>query len=211
MLIDKMLQQKIVVAIRGVNITQAKNILSALKDGGIQFVEFTFDQRTDDFSSTLKAIEYATAMDGMHVGAGTTLTRKQAKLAIDSGAEYLISPSLEPDVIASAKEFGLLAIPGAFSPTEIALAYKLGADIVKVFPASIVGSAYFKALRAPLPHIPLMAMGGIDNKNMSEYATAGANLFGIGANIVDGKLIAEGNYTAIKECAEIYVKCSKEL
>ncbi len=211
MLIDEMLEQKIVVAVRGVDERQAMDTLKALRDGGIRFVEFTFDQRAKDHSATLKAIEYGAAMDGIHVGSGTTLTRAQAKSAYEAGAEYLISPSVAPEVIAAAKEFGLLAIPGAFSPSEIVRAHELGADIVKVFPASVLGAAYFKAMRAPLPHIPFMAMGGIDLQNMGEYASAGANTFGIGANIADGKLIATGDYAAIAQRAALYAARAQEL
>lgn len=211
MLLKKMLEEKLVVAVRGVAFEDILDLLDALMRGGIRFVEFTFDQTLKDQSKTLRAIEYAVKQEGLLVGAGTVLTQEQVKSAFEAGAQYIVSPSVHREVIETTKEYGLLSIPGALTPSEIISAHQYGADIVKIFPAASMGESYIKALRAPIPKIPLMAMGGIDDNNIGQYYQAGANAFGVGANIVDKELIAEKNYAKIEERARTYCKCIREL
>ena len=122
----------------------------------------------------------------MLIGAGTVLNKKDAKKAISAGARFLISPIVDLAIIEFTKKHGIVSIPGAYSPTEIAHAYSCGGDLIKVFPAS--GNVnYIKEIRAPLPHIPLMPTGGINLENIQEFQKAGAVAFGIGTALVDTK------------------------
>ncbi|MEG0688188.1 MAG: bifunctional 4-hydroxy-2-oxoglutarate aldolase/2-dehydro-3-deoxy-phosphogluconate aldolase [Hungatella sp.] len=205
-MLQQLLAHKIIVAIRGVSLEQCKKTVQALRDGGIRFVEFTYDQQSQNHSITLKAIEYAASIDEIHVGVGTVLTPHEAKLAYDAGAKYIISPSVNRAVIETTKTLGLLSIPGAFSPTEIIQAHQWGADLIKLFPAVNLGISYIKAIRAPISHIPIMVMGGIDDNNMNEYFQAGAAAIGVGSNIANNKLINEGNFDQITRLAQLYLK-----
>ena len=209
MKVSDILSKKIIVAVRGANFEQSKNILSALTDGGIEFIEFAFDQ-SGDYGAALKAIEYA-ASKGISVGSGTTLTQEQVNLAFNAGAKYIISPSMHLNVIKESKRLGLISIPGAFSPTEILEAHHAGADIVKLFPASTLGAGYIKAIRAPINHVPIMVMGGVDLGNMSEYFAAGAQAIGVGSNIVKKELITNGGWSEMARLAQSYVRALEAL
>jgi 2-dehydro-3-deoxyphosphogluconate aldolase/(4S)-4-hydroxy-2-oxoglutarate aldolase len=127
------------------------------------------------------------------VGAGTVLDAEMAKEAIDAGAQFIISPSLDVETIRVTKQGGAVSIPGAFTATEILSAYKNGGDIIKVFPAS-VGPAYFKDLRGPFPNIPLMPTGGVNLTNIHEFQKAGAVAFGVGSALVDTSLKITDEY-----------------
>jgi 2-dehydro-3-deoxyphosphogluconate aldolase/(4S)-4-hydroxy-2-oxoglutarate aldolase len=121
----------------------------------------------------------------MLVGAGTVLTVQDARSAIDAGAKFLISPTLDVEVIKTAKDNGIVSIPGAYTPTEIYMAYKNGADIIKIFPAQTPD--YLKQILAPLNQVLLMPTGGIDVNNIEAYKKAGASAFGIGSSLVNNK------------------------
>ena len=186
--------------------------LCALADGGVQLVEITFaaDGRISD-ADTAKSIALAAEQfDGkLLVGAGTVLTEAQATLAKSAGAGFLLSPNTDPAVISKTRELGMVSIPGAFTPTEAQNAHAAGADIVKLFPASVLGSGYIKALRAPLSQLSLMAVGGIDLDNMAAYLAAGACSVGIGSNIVSQTRVEEGDFEAIRALAKQYAACAK--
>ena len=178
----------------------------ALYEGGIRLMEITFDQADPDcLHLTPRFIEaLAVRFDDMLVGAGTVMTREQARAAADAGARFALAPNIDPDVIDEAQKLGIGVIPGAMTPSEVAQAWKLGATMVKLFPAGDLGPGYVKALRGPLPHIPLMAVGGVDLNNLAGFFQAGAGAAGIGGNIVNNKLIAEGRYEALKDLAKAY-------
>jgi 2-dehydro-3-deoxyphosphogluconate aldolase/(4S)-4-hydroxy-2-oxoglutarate aldolase len=209
-MLNELFKHKIVTVVRGSGAEDAKGIVNALYDGGIRFIEFTFDQTEKGYKSTLGAIEYAAKDGRVHVGAGTVLTKEQVDLAKAAGAKYIISPSVDVDVIKYTKAQGLISIPGALTPTEVVTAYNAGADVVKLFPISDLGVAYLKAVRAPLKHIPLMAVGGVDETNIVSFIKAGAVGVGLGGNIVDMKLVKAGDFDAIRRRAENYVNCIKE-
>lgn len=178
----------------------------ALYEGGIRLMEITFDQADPEcLRLTPRMIEKLNArFPDMLVGAGTVMTREQARAAADAGARFALAPNVDADVIDEALKCGLIAIPGALTPTEVAHAYKLGAAMVKLFPAGDLGVGYLKALRGPLPHIPLMAVGGVDLTNLADFFKAGARAAGIGSNIVNNKLIAEGRYQELSGLAKAY-------
>ena len=179
--LSQLLDTKIVAIVRGADPGDVLAIASALFDGGVLAMEITLNS-----PSALDVIEKLTTKMGskMLIGAGTVLDPINAKAAIDAGARFIISPITDADVIRTTRHYEAVSIPGAFTPTEIALAYAHGGEIIKVFPAS--GNVnYIKEVRAPLPHIPLMPTGGVNLENIKAFQMAGAVAFGIGTALVD--------------------------
>jgi 2-dehydro-3-deoxyphosphogluconate aldolase/(4S)-4-hydroxy-2-oxoglutarate aldolase len=166
-------------------------IASALYDGGIRILEITLN--SEDALPVIEQLSH-TFKDRMLIGAGTVLNTKDANNAIDAGASFIISPSLDIAVIKTAKDAGVVSIPGAFTPTEILHAHNNGADIVKVFPC--LDAAYIKNILAPLNHIKVMPTGGIDASNIKTFAATGAVSFGIGSALVNSKASIDQNYLA---------------
>ncbi len=167
-------------------------------------MEVTFDQsRPDGLERTVKAIEALVGHfgDDLLVGAGTVLTEEQVIMARDAGAKYAIAPNVDLDVIEAAVENGLVAMPGAMTPSEIVAAYHAGAGVIKVFPASVLGPAYFKAVKAPLSHIPLMAVGGVGASNAADFMKAGCVSIGVGGSLVNKEWIAAGEWGKIAQAA----------
>lgn len=186
----EILERKIIAIIRGASPGDVLLIAEALYEGGINMVEVTLNS-----PEPLKAIRALREKwkDTMLVGAGTVLDARSANESIEAGAQFILSPTLDPGTIVATKARGITSIPGAFTPTEVLAAYRMGADIVKVFPAS-AGPAYFKDLRGPLPQIPLMATGGVNLSNIRGFLHAGAAAFGIGGALVDTSLPVTPEY-----------------
>ena len=180
--LEQILQHKIVAILRGFPAGGVMNIATALYDGGIRLMEVTLN--SDDALHLIRKISIEFE-NKMLVGAGTVLTVKDARSAIDAGAKFLISPMLDIDVIKTAKDNAVVSIPGAYTPTEIFIAYKNGADIIKIFPAQ--APDYLKQVLAPLNQVLLMPTGGIDVNNIEAYKKAGACSFGIGSSLVSNK------------------------
>jgi 2-dehydro-3-deoxyphosphogluconate aldolase/(4S)-4-hydroxy-2-oxoglutarate aldolase len=204
--VEKICEHKIVAIARRVPLDRIVPAAEALYEGGIRLMEITFDQADPEcLRLTPRMIEaLITRFPDMLVGAGTVMTREQARAAADAGARFALAPNIDPDVIDEALGRGLVAIPGALTPTEVAYAFKLGAAMVKLFPAGDLGVGYLKALRGPLPHIPLMAVGGVDLNNLVDFFKAGAKAAGLGSNIVDSKRIADGRYSELTGLAKAY-------
>ncbi len=177
-----LLRHQIVAIIRGMQLQDAISLANALHSGGIDILEITLNS-----PNAIAVIEQLSDVykDKMLIGAGTVLSDKEAKQAIAAGAQFIISPSLDTEVIKATRDAGMVSIPGAFTPTEIVTAYKSGADIVKVFP--VPNADYIKSILAPLNHIPLMPTGGINAGNIKDYQKAGAAAFGIGSWLVNNK------------------------
>ena len=131
-------------------------------------------------------------------------------MTYDAGGRFLVTPATQPEIIRMGKALGLGLFPGAFTPTEILAAYEAGADGVKVFPASALGPSYIKAVRAPLSHIPLLAVGGINEKNAAEFLRAGCVGLGVGGSLVNKQWIADGEWDKITALAKEYVKAIQE-
>lgn len=207
--IREIYDKKIIAIFRGIAPGQCAAAAKALYEGGITMMEVTFDPEEKDtqYQSTVDGIRSIVQAEGekVFVGAGTVIHTDQVVLAYNAGAQYIIMPTLDEEIIRLAHELGMVTMPGAFTATEINNAYNAGADFVKVFPASEAGISYFKAIRGPLRHIPLMAVGGVDKKNGKDFLRAGAVGLGIGGNLVDRKLIDSGDYEGLTELARQYV------
>jgi 2-dehydro-3-deoxyphosphogluconate aldolase/(4S)-4-hydroxy-2-oxoglutarate aldolase len=206
--VERICEHKIVAIARRVPMDRIIETAKALHEGGIRLMEITFDQADPEcLRLTPHMIKSLTArFPDMLIGAGTVMTREQARAAADAGARFALAPNIDPDVIDETLKQNMVSIPGALTPTEVAHAFKLGAAMVKLFPAGDLGTGYLKAIRGPLPHIPLMAVGGVDLTNLADFFKAGAKAAGIGSNIVNNKLIGEGRYDELAELAKAYVK-----
>jgi len=181
--LSQILRHKIVAIIRGAAPDDVLKIVEAIHAGGIRLVEITMNS-----PGTLKLIEKISVsmQDRVLIGAGTVLDAETAKAAIEAGAKFIISPSIDPATIRMTKNHDTVSIPGAFTPTEILSAFSHGGDIIKVFPARM-GPDYIRDIRGPLPHIPLMPTGGLSLENIAEFQKAGAIAFGIGSKLVNTK------------------------
>ena len=206
-LMKKIGEQKIVAIVRGVSSRHIVEVGKALLAGGVSMVEVTFDHAgSDGIVETLASLSLLKSELGgeLSFGAGTVLTEGEVVEAHKRGAEYIISPNVDAAVIAKTKELGMLSMPGAFTPTEIVSAHRMGADIVKIFPAVIGGVDYVKAVRGPLAHIPMAAVGGVEPGNVADFLKAGIFCFGIGSNLVNAKKVAAGDFASITETAKAF-------
>ncbi|MGD7045901.1 bifunctional 4-hydroxy-2-oxoglutarate aldolase/2-dehydro-3-deoxy-phosphogluconate aldolase [Jeotgalibacillus proteolyticus] len=181
-LLEKLTDCGIVAVVRGSNSETIIEIARALKKGGVSALEITVE--TPNAMTIIEKAAAALEEEGIIVGAGTVLDAETARAALLSGAKFIFSPSFNPETIKMTKRYGAVSIPGAMTPTEILNAYEHGADMVKVFPANVIGPAFFKTIKGPLPHIPLMATGGIDLDNAADYIDAGAEGLGVGSTLV---------------------------
>ena len=190
--LSQILETKIVAIIRGANPGDVLKIAKALSAGGVKALEITINS-----PKALSVIEEVADQMGQQVlvGAGTVLDAETARAAITAGAKFIISPTVDVKTIKMARRYGIVSIPGAYTPTEILTAYENGGDIIKVFPASI-GAQYIKDIRGPLGHIPLMPTGGVNLENIGDFQKAGAVAFGIASALVDTK----------KEITEAYLQ-----
>lgn len=208
-IISKIRKNYIVAIVRGVAPDDCVRLAEALYKGGIQLVEITFDQsKPESWDATAQAIKSVAAhMDGrMEVGAGTVCSVEQVDLAYRAGAKFIISPDSDETVISRTRACGMVSISGAFTPSEIKRSYEQGADFVKIFPATGVGPSFIKAVCAPLSHIPLLAVGGVDEKNVGEFLQAGAVGVGVGGNLVNKQWIKNGEFDKITAAAQEYVR-----
>ncbi len=208
-LLEEIWKDKIIAIVRGIPSGYMLPLADALSAGGIVMLEVTFDQRSrEGIQETLRSIEQLRKerADKVAVGAGTVLTPQQVRDACEAGARYIITPNVDPDVIAQAKRCQMVVMAGAYTPTEIERAYRAGADIVKVFPAKAAGADYIKAVHAPLAHIPLAAVGGVDVGNIAGFFKAGVCSVGVGGCLVDKKEIQRGDFAQITEKAKAFVE-----
>ena len=202
--LQKILDNKVIAIIRGISSKYILDTVQALSEGGVRCVEVTFNPKDEDASKdTLNSIEMIKTKFGedVAVGAGTVLTIQNVLDASNAGAEYMISPNVNLEIIRKTKEIGCVSIPGALTPSEAVSAYDEGADIIKLFPAGVLGTEYVKALVSPLNHILFAAVGGITPQNAPEFITAGAIGVGVGGSLVSKTLIEAGEFDKIKQFA----------
>lgn len=173
-------------------------VVAALREGGVRAVEITMTA-----PEPLRLIGEAARLFGDEIllGVGSVLTPEAAAEAVAAGARFVVSPIFKPEIVAAAHAAGVPAMPGAFTPTEIQTAHEAGADVVKVFPAGVVGRAFFRAVRAPMPHLRLMPTGGVTLDNAGEWLRAGACAVGVGSALLDRQAIAEGRFEVLTENA----------
>lgn len=203
--IEKIVREKRIIAIvRGQTPDVCLHLAEAFAKGGIGLVEVTFNQREPEtWQQTAEAIQaIRTRFAGaVRVGAGTVLTEEQLKICAEAGGEYMITPNVNAALIRKCVEMGLVAMPGALTPSEAVVAWEAGAQFVKLFPAGTLGADYVKAVRAPLSHIPFLAVGGISPENVADFMRAGCVGAGVGGNLTNKEWIAEGAWDKITAVA----------
>lgn len=205
--IKRIMDEKIVVIVRGIDSDKIIPLAEAMYEGGIRALEITYNasnmnENAEVAGNIKKLVDHFG--DKMIIGAGTVLTTGQVELTKAAGGKFIISPNVNKKVIKRTCELNMVSIPGALTPTESVDAYEAGADFVKLFPITNLGSGYVKAMKAPLSHIRFLGVGGIDENNMEEYMKAGVCGFGIGSNIVNKKLVEAGDFKAITELARVF-------
>lgn len=207
-------EKRICAIVRGVASANIQRVGEALIAGGINLVEVTFDQNSQrESEDRLKSMEILSKefKGELLVGAGTVMSVENVIQAKESGAKFILAPNVNRAVIEKAVQENLVAIPGAMTPSEIADAYQFGANIVKLFPAGYLGASYVKAVRGPINHIPLMAVGGVDKENMGDLFKSGCSSFGIGSNLVNAKKVEQGDFDYITETAREYVRVIQQV
>jgi 2-dehydro-3-deoxyphosphogluconate aldolase/(4S)-4-hydroxy-2-oxoglutarate aldolase len=205
--LERVLGCGIVAVVRFADPGPLVEVVRALADGGVTVAEVTFT-----VPNALDVIREARRQLGDRVllGAGTVLDPETARAAILAGAEFVVAPSLNVEVIRLCRRYDRLVMPGAFTPTEVVTAWEAGADVVKVFPADVVGPAFFKALRGPLPQVKLMPTGGVDLTTAAEFLKAGAVCLGVGGQLVEPKAVAAGDFARITQLARQYVEIVRQ-
>lgn len=197
----------VVAILRSADAYQLVDVARALADGGVPVIEVTMT-----VPHALNVIHQVHETLGKRVmlGAGTVLDPHTARAAILAGAEFIVAPTLNRDTIRVAHRYDKAVLPGAFTPTEILTAWELGADIVKVFPAEVLGPSFFKALRAPLPQVRVMPTGGVDLQTAGDFLRAGACCLGVGSQLADPARIAAGDFDFLRQQAARFVEVVRQ-
>ena len=202
-------KERLVAILRGVPQERADGVIEALVRGGVRVLEFTFDHdRAECLAENAAKIRRAAERygDRVLVGCGTALTVAEVEVAHEAGASLVISPNVDEAVIRRTRELGMVSMPGALTPTEIVRAWELGADIVKLFPAGELGLGYIKAVRGPLAHIPMSAVGGVKPENVEDFLNAGVCGFGVGGQLVLSAAVRSGDDAAIEARARAFTE-----
>jgi 2-dehydro-3-deoxyphosphogluconate aldolase / (4S)-4-hydroxy-2-oxoglutarate aldolase len=181
---------------------QVEPVVRALLDGGVEVIEITFSVPN---APAMIAQVKAAFGERVLLGAGTVRDTRKATDAIAAGARYVVSPSTDLEVIRLCRERDVAVLPGAYTPTEIETAWRAGADAVKLFPAEVGGIPYLKAIRAPMPDVPLIPTGGVDVANAADWLRAGAVALGVGGNLVLKDALARCDYARITETAQAFL------
>jgi 2-dehydro-3-deoxyphosphogluconate aldolase/(4S)-4-hydroxy-2-oxoglutarate aldolase len=196
--LKRILDGGIVAVVRSDSSESLVKVVAALAEGGVSAAEVTFT--VPDAVDVIRQVRRE-VRDAVVLGAGTVLDPETARAALLAGAEYIVSPIVNLDVIRLCRRYDKVAMPGAFTPTEVVTAWEAGADVVKIFPADVGGASYLKALRGPLPQVRLMPTGGVDLNTAESFLQAGACCLGVGSALVDPKAIAGGEFTRIRDLA----------
>jgi len=200
--LQRVLDTGVVAVIRAQSGEQLVDVAEALLAGGVEVMEVTFT-----VPGATRVLERVAERLGGKIllGAGTVLDSETARIAMLSGAEFIVSPTTNVQVIEICQRYDKLVMPGALTPTEVVTAWQAGADIVKVFPSDLTGPAYLKALHGPLPQVRLMPTGGVNLETAADFITAGACALGIGSSLVSGKAVESGDFQGIESLAKQYV------
>lgn len=204
--LTRVLNSGIVAIIRSQSSEQLVEVAKALYEGGVDVLEVTFT--VPNVLNIIAEVKKALG-NKVLLGAGTVLDTETARAAILAGAEFIVSPAVNIDVIRLCNRYDKLIMPGAFTPTEIITAWDAGADVVKVFPADFVGPQYLKAIHGPLPQVRLMPTGGVNLDTIHDFLKAGACAVGLGGALVEPKAVAANDMARIKSLASQYVEAVK--
>ena len=199
---ENLRQDGIIAIVRVDDLSGAVPLVRALRRGGINIIEFTLTNpaAVDAVKAVRDGID-ASEQDGLVLGVGSVKTIQQAQQCLEGGAEFIVSPITNFDIINLCNDNEIPVFPGAYTPTEIYQAWEAGATAVKVFPARNLGAAYIKDILAPMPELKLIPTGGISEKNLAEYVKAGVLALGVGGSLVDTKAVAAGNWQVIENAA----------
>jgi 2-dehydro-3-deoxyphosphogluconate aldolase/(4S)-4-hydroxy-2-oxoglutarate aldolase len=200
--LDRVLDSGLVAILRAPSSEQLLNVSRALLEGGIDVIEITFT--VPGALDILREVRRELG-DQVLLGAGSVLDPETARAALLAGAEFIVSPCVNLDVIRLCRRYSKLVMPGAFTPTEVVTAWEAGADFVKIFPAELAGPKHIRALAAPLPQVRLMPTGGVDLQTLPEFLRAGACAVGVGSSLVDKESVRTGDTAKIRDLAAQYV------
>jgi 2-dehydro-3-deoxyphosphogluconate aldolase/(4S)-4-hydroxy-2-oxoglutarate aldolase len=205
--LERILESGLVAVVRFQDPEPLVEALTALAAGGITVAEVTLT-----VPHALEVIQVARQRLGERVllGAGTVLDPEAAGAALLAGAEFIVAPTVNTEVIRLCRRYDKVVMPGAFTPTEILTAWEAGADIVKVFPANVLGPEFFRAMRGPLPQIRLMPTGGIDLTTLGDYIAAGAACVGVGSQLLEPAAVAARQWDRLTELARQYVQAVRQ-
>jgi 2-dehydro-3-deoxyphosphogluconate aldolase/(4S)-4-hydroxy-2-oxoglutarate aldolase len=196
--LKRILDCGIVAVVRAESGELLAKVVRALAEGGVTAAEITFT--VPGAVDVIRRVRQELG-DSVVLGAGTVLDPETARAALLAGAEYIVSPAVNPEVIRLCRRYDKVVMPGAFTPTEVIAAWEAGADVVKIFPAEVGGPPYIKALRAPLPQIRMMPTGGVDLTTAEAFLKAGSCCLGIGGSLVEAKAVAAGDFARIRDLA----------
>ncbi|SFR43444.1 2-dehydro-3-deoxyphosphogluconate aldolase / (4S)-4-hydroxy-2-oxoglutarate aldolase [Halogeometricum rufum] len=201
---QRLVDSGVVAVMRGADADTIIEVAQALNEGGVTAYEITADN--PDAMELISEVSASFTDEEAIVGAGTVLDSETARASIMNGAEFVVGPNFDEGVVETCNRYGTLVAPGILTPTEAVDAYEAGADMVKVFPASVMGPKHLASIKGPLPQIPLMPTGGIDIDNVADYVEAGAVVVGAGSAIMDGDAIAAGDFESITETAREFTR-----
>ncbi len=205
---NRMISEGLIPVIRVSSAQEAVDVADAIKAGGVTLIEITMS--VPGAIDTIKELTQK-YKDEIIMGAGTILDPETARAALLAGAQFIVTPTLNPDVIQLAHRYSAVVVPGAMTPTEILTAWNTGADMVKVFPAAQLGGPeYLKAIRGPLPQILLVPTGGVNLQNAGAFIKAGAAALGVGGELVDKRAVKEKKFDIITENTRTYLKVIRE-
>ncbi len=199
--LKRILDGGIVAVVRAESSESLVRVVQALAEGGVTAAEITFT--VPDAVEVIRQVRREVG-DAVVLGAGTVLDPETARAALLAGAEYIVSPVVNLEVIRLCRRYDKAVMPGAFTPTEVVAAWEAGASVVKIFPADVGGPAYLKALRGPLPQVRLMPTGGVDLTTAEAFLKAGACCLGVGGSLVEPKAIAASDFDRIRDLARQY-------
>jgi 2-dehydro-3-deoxyphosphogluconate aldolase/(4S)-4-hydroxy-2-oxoglutarate aldolase len=203
-IIQKVTTEKAVIVARINDSQKLIKVAEALLEGGLTILEVSMTT-----PNALKVFEKVirTFINEMTLGVGTIMDAATARLAINSGAQYIVCPIYKPEIIHTSHRYNVAVMLGCFTPTKILNAHEQGADFIKVFPADVLGMEYFRAIKAPMPHLKLIPFVGVSLTNAGEWLKAGACAVGISTPLLDEQAIAECNWNKIKGNAKVLRSC----
>ncbi len=207
-IIEKLVEPGIIAVVRARSQAQALPLAEALAAGGVVAVEITMTT-----PNALVAIRETSKALGARalVGAGTVLNERTAEAVIESGAQFVVTPILKPEIVPIAHAAGKPAMLGAYSPTEAQTAFEAGGDFVKLFPADGLGAGYIRAIRAPLPHLRIVPTGGVSLETMESFLTAGCVALGVGSSMISREILANDDWEQLQRNAAAYIGKIREI